>query len=109
MTVMEIHGQDHTGDFLWVNLEGREVDVTPADLARARRSIQRGYSGRARIHGCWLDEEQVSLLIKAMDAPQALYPTVACKYCGTDASELIEDEPYCHGHAQGHTAREEGQ
>ena len=107
MTVMEIHGQDHSGDFLWVSLDDHEVAVTPIRLALARRTVQRGYS--AQLHGHWLDESQVTDLIAAMDAPQPLYPTVACKYCGTDASVLIEDEPYCHAHAQGHTAREEGQ
>ena len=108
---MEIHGQDHSGDFLWVSLEGREVDVTPADLARARRSIQRGYSGRARIHGCWLDEEQVTTLIRAMDAPQPYWPPVLCEDgdCGTEASETVEGRKVCHGHGLGFTAREDEQ
>ena len=107
MTAMTILGQSHDGDNLWVSLDGDEFAVHPVDLAVARRSDDRGYS--AQLFGHWVDTEQITTLINAMNAPQPLYPTVACKYCGIDASVLIEDEPYCHPHAQGYTAREEGQ
>ena len=110
MTTMEILGQDHAGDSLWVHWsDGDEFEVTPVDLAIARRSVARGYS--AFLHGRWLDESEVTTLIAAMDAPQRFWPPVICREgdCGAEASVRIEGEPYCHGHAQGYTAREEGQ
>ena len=115
MTTLEILGKDWTGDGLWVRFDDpadpdtHEVDVVPVDLAVARRSVQRGYS--ARLHGHWLDESQLDTLIAAMDAPQRFWPPVICREgdCGAEASVRIEGEPYCHGHAQGYTAREEGQ
>lgn len=109
MSTLEILGQGMTGDYLWINLNGYELDVSPAELAIARRSVQRGYS--ARLHGCWLDESQLDTLIKAMDSPQPFWPPMLCEdgECGTEASVRVDGRLYCHGHAAGHTAREEGQ
>lgn len=108
MNTLEILGQSYNGDALWVRIDDDdEFDVTPVELAVARRSVQRGYSGR--LHGHWIDESQLDTLINAMNAPQPLYPPIPCRFCGVDASVLIEDEPYCHAHAAGYTAREERQ
>jgi hypothetical protein len=109
MTVLEILGQDWSRDYLWISLDGSdEFEVTPNDLAIARRSVQRGYS--ARLRGHWLDESQITDLIKAMDAPQPYWPPVLCEDgdCGAEAVTNIEGRKVCHGHAAGYTAREEG-
>jgi hypothetical protein len=101
MSTLEILGKSPTGTVLWVRIDGKKGPVTLTDLAIARRSVSRGYSGR--LSGHWVDEEQVTTLIKAMDAPQPLYPTRPCRDCGTGASHLIEGDPYCHVHAAEHT------
>lgn len=111
MTTMEIHGQDRSGDFLWVSLDDDEIPLTPIRLAIARQSVQRGY--RAQIRGHWLDESQVTALIEAMDAPRPYRPPVLCEEpganCGVEAVTTVEGRKVCHGHAAGYTAREEGQ
>ena len=107
MTTMEILGQSHDGNSLWVSIDGDEFDITAPELAVVRRSIQRGYAARYITHR--LDESQVTALIQAMDAPQRFWPPVICREgdCGAEASVRIGGEPYCHGHAQGFTARED--
>ena len=122
MTVMEILGQDWSGNSLWVafrdpaptgyesaNVADKVVEVHPFDLEVMQRSVDRGYS--ARLFGRWLDETQVRTLANAILAPQRFWPPVICREgdCGAEASVRIKGEPYCHGHAQGCTAREEGQ
>jgi hypothetical protein len=114
MTTMEILGQDWSDDSLWVALRDDdgfedEFEVHEFDLDVMQRSVNRGYS--ARLFGRWLDETQVRTLANAILAPQRFWPPVICREggCGAEASVRIEGEPYCHGHAQGWTAREEGQ
>jgi hypothetical protein len=110
MSVLEILGQSHDGDSLWISLDGDEFDVTPSELAVARRIEQRGYK-QPTLHGRPVDGTQIRTLINAMDASQPYWPPVLCEEgdCGTEAVISIEGRKLCHGHAQGYTAREEGQ
>ena len=36
-----------------------------------------------------------------------LWPVQPCAECGTDAAQLIEDRPLCHGHAMGFAEAED--
>jgi hypothetical protein len=110
---MEILGQDWSGNSLWVRFANQadevELQVHSYDLELMLRDIDRGYT--ARLAGERLDEPMVRTIANAILAPQRFWPPVICREadCGAEASVRIEGEPYCHGHAQGYTAREEGQ
>jgi hypothetical protein len=114
MTPMTILGQDWSGNSLWVALRDDdgfedEYEVHEFDLDVMQRDVNRGYS--ARLFGRRLHTLQVRALADAILAPQRFWPPVICREgdCGAEASVRIEGEPYCHGHAAGFTAREEGQ
>ena len=114
MTAMTILGQDWSGNSLWVAFtddDGVEdpVEINTYELEVLQRSTDRGYS--PCLHGHWLHDIQVRALANAILAPQRFWPPVICREgdCGAEASVRIEGEPYCHPHAQGYTAREEGQ
>ena len=114
MTPMTILGQDWSGNSLWVAFTDddgaeEEFEVHPFDLEVLQRSTDRGYS--PRLFGHWLHKTQVRALANAILAPQRFWPPVICRErgCDAEASVRIEGVPYCHGHAQGWTAREEGQ
>jgi hypothetical protein len=108
---MTILGQDWSGNSLWVRFddEDEDLEVHPIDVDVIQRQLDRGYS--PRLFGHWLHNIQVRALANAILAPQRFWPPVICREggCGAEASVRIEGEPYCHGHAQGYTAREERQ
>lgn len=97
-TTLEILGKSHDGDYLMVRINDHEFRLTQPWLDIARRSVARGYPPRPGGHP--LDESQITTLINAAKAPQPLWPPVSCRVCDVDASELIDDHPYCRTHAE---------
>ena len=110
---LEILGIDISGDSLWFNHNGTEADITAPKLAILRMRIIREDRATVPWQDMWLDESEVTTLIKALgdhnsgQSALTLYPIEPCRYCHTASIILIDGDGHCTDHAQAYGMRED--
>jgi hypothetical protein len=95
---LTILGRDWSDESLWFSTDEGETDATAAELAHARQQV--AIHGTTRLGHLLVDESDITALIQADNAPQPLYPLEACRFCDNDATQRIEGDFFCHGHAR---------
>lgn len=102
-----VEGMAHDDSSIWFSRGGVESYATPDELARLRRFV--AHTGLVTHDGIPLDESDVTLLIKAIDTPQPLYPRESCGYCDRDATAKREgDSFFCGSHLSALAHAEDG-